>query len=136
MRADRAEALGLKPLAEILGHGMSATDFAYLHTAPAFALQQALKRAGRHIDDVGLLEINEAFASVALHSTRMLCANEARVNVNGGSIALGHALGSTGARMAVTLLHEMARRGTPLGAVTLCGGGGQGEALLLGQIAT
>jgi acetyl-CoA C-acetyltransferase len=134
MRAERAEALGVAPLAEVVGHGMSATDFAYLHTVPAFALQQALKRAGRHIDEVGLLEINEAFASVALHSTRMLCANEERVNVNGGSVALGHALGSTGARMAVTLLHEMARRGTRLGAVTLCGGGGQGEALLLGQL--
>jgi acetyl-CoA C-acetyltransferase len=135
MRADRAEAVGLKPLAEILGHGMSATDFAYLHTVPAFALQSALKKAGRDIDDVGLFEINEAFASVALHSARMLGADETRVNVNGGSIALGHALGSTGARMAVTLLHEMARRGTALGAVTLCGGGGQGEALLLGQVA-
>ena len=133
MRADRAEAVGLKPIGEIVGHGMSATDFAYLHTAPAFALQRALKRAGREIDDVGLFEVNEAFASVALHSTRMLGADEERVNVNGGSVALGHALGSTGARMAVTLLHEMARRGTRLGAVTLCGGGGQGEALLLGR---
>jgi acetyl-CoA C-acetyltransferase len=133
MRADYAKAIGLEPLAEIVAHGMSATDFAYLHTVPALALQRALKRAGREIDDVGLLEINEAFASVALHSTRMLCADERRVNVNGGSVALGHALGSTGARMAVTLLHEMARRGTQLGAVTLCGGGGQGEALLVGR---
>ncbi len=133
IRADRAEAVGLEARAEILGHGMSATDFAYLHTVPAFALQRALKRAGRAIDDVGLLEINEAFASVALHSSRMLGVDEGQVNVNGGSIALGHALGSTGARMAVTLLHEMARQGTRLGAVTLCGGGGQGEALLLGQ---
>lgn len=134
MSEERAAALGLAPLAEVLGHGMSATDFAYLHTTPALALQQALKRAGRHIDDIGLLEINEAFASVALHSTRMLCADENRVNVNGGSVALGHALGSTGARMAVTLLHEMARRGVRTGAVTLCGGGGQGEALLLGHV--
>ena len=134
MRADRAEAAGLEPLAEVLAHGMSATDFSYLHTVPAFALQRALKRAGREVDEVGLLEINEAFASVALHSTRVLGADDERVNVNGGSVALGHALGSTGARMAVTLLHEMARRGTGLGAVTLCGGGGQGEALLLGQV--
>jgi acetyl-CoA C-acetyltransferase len=135
MRADHAEAIGIKPLAEIVAHGMSATDFAYLHTAPALALQQALKKAGRHIDDVGLLEINEAFASVALHSTRVLGADGRRVNVNGGSVALGHALGSTGARMTVTLLYEMARRGTQLGAVTLCGGGGQGEALLFGRVA-
>lgn len=135
MRADRAEGLGLEPLAEVVAHGMSATDFAYLHTVPAFALQRALKKAGHEIEEVGLLEINEAFASVALHSTRMLGADEGRVNVNGGSVALGHALGSTGARMAVTLLHEMARRGTRFGAVALCGGGGQGEALLLGQVA-
>jgi acetyl-CoA C-acetyltransferase len=135
MRADRADDAGLQPLAEIVAHGMTATDFSYLHTVPALALEQALKRAGRDIDDIGLLEINEAFASVALHSTRMLGADEGRVNVNGGSVALGHALGSTGARMAVTLLHEMARRRTPLGAVTLCGGGGQGEALLLARIA-
>jgi acetyl-CoA C-acetyltransferase len=135
MRADRAEDAGLQPLAEVVAHGMMATDFAYLHTVPAMALEQALKRAGRDIDDVGLLEINEAFASVALHSTRMLGADEGRVNVNGGSVALGHALGSTGARMTVTLLHEMVRRRTPLGAVTLCGGGGQGEALVLARVA-
>jgi acetyl-CoA C-acetyltransferase len=134
MRADRAEAAGLEPLVEVMAHGMSATDFAYLHTVPALALRRALKRADREVDDVGLLEINEAFASVALHSSRLLGADDGRVNVNGGSVALGHALGSTGARMAVTLLHEMARRGTGLGAVTLCGGGGQGEALLLGQV--
>ncbi len=133
MRADRAEAARLQPLAEVVAHGMSATDFAYLHTVPAFALQQALKRAGREIDDVGLLEINEAFAAVALHAARMLGVDQDRVNVNGGSVAIGHALGSTGARMAVTLLHEMGRRGTRLGAVTLCGGGGQGEALLLSR---
>jgi acetyl-CoA C-acetyltransferase len=135
MRADRAEAAGLEPLAEVMAHGMSATDFAYLHTVPAFALQRALKRAGREVDEVGLFEINEAFASVALHSTRLLGADDGRVNVNGGSVALGHALGSTGARMTVTLLHEMARRGTGLGAVALCGGGGQGEALVLGRVA-
>jgi acetyl-CoA C-acetyltransferase len=135
MRSDRAEAAGIEPLAEIVAHGMSATDFAYLHTAPAMALHRALEKAGRGIEEVGLLEINEAFASVALHSTRMLGADERLVNVNGGSVALGHALGSTGARMAVTLLHEMARRDTPLGAVTLCGGGGQGEALLFRRAA-
>jgi acetyl-CoA C-acetyltransferase len=135
MRADRAQAAGFAPLAEVVAHGMSATDFAYLHTAPALAMQQALKRAGREIDDVGLLEINEAFASIAVHSTRMLGAAEQQVNVNGGSVALGHALGSTGARMVVTLLHEMARRGTRSGGVTLCGGGGQGEALLLDRVA-
>jgi acetyl-CoA C-acetyltransferase len=132
MSAARAEAFGVEPLAEILAHGMCADRFAYLHTVPAIALEKALKKAGKDIDDLGLVEINEAFASVALHATRMLGADETIVNVNGGSVALGHALGSTGARMLVTLVHEMRRRQVDYGAVTLCGGGGQGDALLLG----
>jgi acetyl-CoA C-acetyltransferase len=132
MSAARAEALGVEPLAEILAHGMCAERFAYLHTVPAIALEKALKKGGKDIDDLGLVEINEAFASVALHATRMLGADEAIVNVNGGSVALGHALGSTGARMLVTLVHELRRRQVDHGAVTLCGGGGQGDALLLG----
>ena len=132
MSADRAEALGVEPLAEIVAHGMCADRFAYLHTVPAVALEKALKKAGKDIGDLGLVEINEAFASVALHATRMLGADESIVNVNGGSVAMGHALGSTGARMLVTLVHEMRRRQVEHGAVTLCGGGGQGDALLLG----
>ena len=132
MSAARAEALGVEPLAEILAHGMCADRFAYLHTVPAIALEKALKKAGKDIDDLGLVDINEAFASVALHATRMLGADETIVNVNGGSVALGHALGSTGARMLVTIVHEMRRRQVDYGAVTLCGGGGQGDALLLG----
>ena len=132
MSADRAEALGVEPLAEIVAHGMCADRFAYLHTVPAIALEKALKKAGKDIGDLGLVEINEAFASVALHATRMLGADESIVNVNGGSVAMGHALGSTGARMLVTLVHEMRRRQVEHGAVTLCGGGGQGDALLLG----
>jgi acetyl-CoA C-acetyltransferase len=132
MSADRAEALGVEPLAEIVAHGMCADRFAYLHTVPAIALEKALKKAGKDIADLGLVEINEAFASVALHATRMLGADESIVNVNGGSVAMGHALGSTGARMLVTLVHEMRRRQVEHGAVTLCGGGGQGDALLVG----
>jgi acetyl-CoA C-acetyltransferase len=131
MSAERAEALGLEPLAEIEAHGMCADRFAYLHTVPATALQKALAKAGRGVDDLGLVEINEAFASVAVHANRMLGASEEIVNVNGGSVALGHALGSTGARMAVTLVHEMRRRGVEHGAATLCGGGGQGYALVV-----
>ncbi|HET6663623.1 MAG TPA: acetyl-CoA C-acetyltransferase [Acidimicrobiales bacterium] len=131
MSAERAEALGVEPLAEILAHGMCAERFAYLHTVPAIALEKALKKAGRDLHDLGLLEINEAFASVALHATSMLGANQEIVNVNGGSVALGHALGSTGARMIVTLVHELRRRQAEYGAATLCGGGGQGDALLV-----
>jgi acetyl-CoA C-acetyltransferase len=131
MSPARARALGVAPLAEIVTYGMCADRFAYLHTVPAIALETALKKAGKSIDDLGLLEVNEAFASVAVHAARMLGVNDAIVNVNGGSVALGHALGSTGARMIVTLVHELRRRNLEYGAVTLCGGGGQGDALLL-----
>jgi acetyl-CoA C-acetyltransferase len=133
MSADRAEALGLQPFAEIVSHGMCADRFAYLHTVPALALRKALQKAGWEVDDLGLIEINEAFASVAAHANRMLGASTEIVNVNGGSVALGHALGSTGARMAVTLVHEMRRRGVDYGAATLCGGGGQGYALVVSR---
>jgi acetyl-CoA C-acetyltransferase len=131
MSPARARALGVAPLAEIVTYGMCADRFAYLHTVPAIALETALKKAGKSVDDLGLLEVNEAFASVAVHAARMLGVNDATVNVNGGSVALGHALGSTGARMIVTLVHELRRRNLEYGAVTLCGGGGQGDALLL-----
>ena len=131
MSPARARALSVAPLAEIVTYGMCADRFAYLHTVPAIALETALKKAGKSVDDLGLLEVNEAFASVAVHAARMLGVNDATVNVNGGSVALGHALGSTGARMIVTLVHELRRRNLEYGAVTLCGGGGQGDALLL-----
>jgi acetyl-CoA C-acetyltransferase len=132
MSAERAEALGVEPLAEILAHGMCADRFAHLHTVPAIALEKALKKAGRDLHDLALLEVNEAFASVALHATRMLGADQEMVNVNGGSVVvLGHALGSTGARLLVTLVHELRHRQVEHGAATLCGGGGQGDALLV-----
>ena len=131
MSAERAESLGIEPLAEIVASGMCAERFAYLHTVPAIALRNALDKAGLDVADLGVVEINEAFASVAVHATRMLGLSEDIVNVNGNSVALGHALGSTGARMAVTLVHEMRRRGVEYGAATLCGGGGQGYALVL-----
>jgi acetyl-CoA C-acetyltransferase len=129
--ADRAEAWDIEPLAEIVAEGRCAERFAYLHTVPAIALRAALKKAGLDVDDLGLIEINEAFASVAVHASRMLGASEEVVNVNGGSVALGHALGSTGARMTVTLVHEMRRRQVEYGAAALCGGGGQGYAVIL-----
>lgn len=132
--AELAEQLGLDPLAEIVAHGMSADDPAYLHTVPALAIQSALKKAGLAPDDLDLVEINEAFAAVALNATRMLfdgaAGAEDKVNVNGGAVALGHPIGCTGARLTVTLLHELRRRGGGLGAVALCGGGGQGDALI------
>jgi len=134
MSAARAAELGIEPLTEIVSYGMSAERFGYLHTVPALALQTALKKAGKDVHDLGLVEVNEAFASVALHSSRMLGVDEELVNVNGGSVALGHAIGSTGARLTATLVHEMRRRSVEYGAVTLCGGGGQGDALLLRSV--
>ncbi|HEX2241409.1 MAG TPA: acetyl-CoA C-acetyltransferase [Actinomycetota bacterium] len=134
MSAERASELGLTPIAEILAHGMSAERPPYLHTVPALAAQAALKKAGLSPNDLDLVEINEAFAAVALHSTRMLFNGngdaEDKVNVNGGAVALGHPIGCTGARNTVTLLHELRRRGGGVGLATLCGGGGQGDAVI------
>jgi len=129
--AEAAERLGAAPLAEIVAHGMSAGRFAYLHTAPALALEAALKKAGLGLEDLELVEVNEAFAAVALHVTRMLGLDEERVNPNGGAVALGHPIGMSGARLVLTLAHEMRRRGARLGAATICGGGGQGDALIV-----
>ena len=134
MSAERAQELGVTPIAEIVAHGMSAEKPPYLHTVPALAAQAALKKAGMSISDIDLLEINEAFAAVALHSTKMLfngdASAEEKVNVNGGAVALGHPIGCTGARLTVTLLHELKRRGGGTGIATLCGGGGQGDAII------
>ena len=134
MSKERAEELGLTPLAEIVAHGMSAEKPPYLHTVPALAVQAALKKAGMSPNDLDLVEINEAFASVALHSTKMLFNGdpqaEEKVNVNGGAVALGHPIGCTGARLTVTLLYELKRRGGGVGCAALCGGGGQGDAVI------
>ncbi|CAN5121289.1 acetyl-CoA C-acetyltransferase [soil metagenome] len=135
MSEERAERLGLSPLAEIVAHGMSADRYAYLHTVPAFATQHALKKAGKDSHDLGLVEINEAFASVALNATRMLGLDESVVNVNGGAVALGHPIGMSGCRLVLTLAYEMRRRGVDLGAAALCGGGGQGDALIIRRVA-
>ena len=131
MTRERAEALGLDPMVEIVAHGMSAERFPYLHTVPALAMERALKKAGLSASDLGLVEINEAFASVSLHAGRMLGADEDIVNVNGGAVALGHPIGMTGARLVLTLAYEMRRRGVDLGGAALCGGGGQGDALIV-----
>jgi len=123
--------LGLEPLAEIVAHGMAAERFAYLHSVPAIALQSALKKAGLDVHDLGLIEVNEAFAAVALNVTKVLGVSDDIVNVNGGAVALGHPIGMSGARIVLTLAHEMRRRGVDLGGATICGGGGQGDALVL-----
>jgi acetyl-CoA C-acetyltransferase len=123
--------LGLEPLAEIVAYGMSADRFASLHTVPALAMERALKRAGASAADLGLVEINEAFAAVAIHASRMLGVDESIVNVNGGAVAMGHPIGASGARIVLTLALEMRRRAVDLAGAAICGGGGQGDALLL-----
>jgi acetyl-CoA C-acetyltransferase len=135
MSAEAAARRGLRPLAEVVAHGMSADRYAWLHTVPALALARALERAGLQVADLDLVEINEAFASVALNATRMLDLDEERVNVNGGAVALGHPIGASGARLVLTLAHELRRRGAELGAAALCGGGGQGDALVIRALA-
>jgi acetyl-CoA C-acetyltransferase len=131
MSAERAEALGLDPLAEVVSHGMSADRYPYLHTVPAMALEAALKKAGISAHDLGVVEINEAFAAVAVNSTRMLGVDEEVVNPNGGAVALGHPIGMSGARLVLTAVYEMRRREAEYAAAALCGGGGQGDALVV-----
>ena len=134
MSAERAAELGATPLAEIVAYGMSSDRYPSLHTVPAMALERALKRSGLAASDLGLVEINEAFAAVPIHSARMLGVDEDIVNVNGGAVALGHPIGASGARIVLTLVMEMRRRGVDLGGAAICGGGGQGDALVLRRI--
>ena len=122
---------GRTPIARVLSYGTVADDFAYLARTPAKAAQQALDKIGKSADDVDLWEINEAFASVAINSMRMLGIDEDRVNVNGGAIALGHPIGASGARIVGALVHELRRRGGGLGCAAICSGGGQGDAIIV-----
>jgi acetyl-CoA C-acetyltransferase len=126
-----AKRRGLEPLATILAQGYVADDFAYLARTPAGAGRQALEKAGKRIEDVQRVEINEAFSSVALNSTRMLGADEEQTNVNGGAVALGHPIGASGGRIVGTMVHELRRSGGGLGLAAICSGGGQGDALLI-----
>jgi acetyl-CoA C-acetyltransferase len=118
-------------LATIIAQAAIADDFAYLARTPAKATELALEKAGLKIDDIDLFEINEAFASVALNSMRMLGIDEDRVNVNGGAIALGHPIGASGARVLSTLIWELRRRGGGRGVAAICSGGGQGDAVIV-----
>jgi acetyl-CoA C-acetyltransferase len=122
---------GLPILATIVSQAYVADDFAYLARTPAKAGQLALEKAGKAIDDVERVELNEAFSSVVLNSTKMLGADPEQVNVNGGAVALGHPIGASGARILATMIHELRRNGGGLGLAAICSGGGQGDALLL-----
>ncbi len=126
-----AEREGRMPIARVLSYGTVADNFAYLARTPAKAATQALDKIGKTPEDVDLWEINEAFASVAINSVRMLGIDEDKVNVNGGAIALGHPIGASGARIVGALVHELRRRGGGLGCAAICSGGGQGDAILI-----
>ena len=130
-----AEKRGIKPLGEFVSYGMVAgPDNASLLHQPSRSILRALERAGKKVSDVDLFEINEAFAAVGIASMRELGISDEIVNVNGGAIALGHPIGMSGNRLALTLLHELKRRGGGMGAAALCGGGGQGDALVVRTI--
>src|SRR5690606_1657912 len=128
---DTAERLGLSWLAEIGAHGMAAGPDTSLHSQPANAIRHAPAREGLTVDDLDLVEINESFAAVVIQSPRELGVDPAIVNVNGGAIALGPPIGMSGARLVLTLALELRRRGGGVGAAGLCGGGGQGDALVI-----
>jgi acetyl-CoA C-acetyltransferase len=126
-----AEQRGLEVLATVVAQGYVADEFAYLARTPAKAGAIALERAGKTIDDVERVELNEAFSSVVLNSTKLLGADPETVNVNGGAVALGHPIGASGARILATMIHELNRNGGGLGLAAICSGGGQGDAILL-----
>jgi len=134
MTAKKAQALGLKPLARIKAYGMSGLDPATMGLGPVSATRKALQRAGWGVGDVDLFELNEAFAAQACAVNKLLGIDAAKVNVNGGAIALGHPIGASGCRILVTLLYEMQRRGAHKGLASLCIGGGMGAAMAVERV--
>jgi acetyl-CoA C-acetyltransferase len=128
---ERAAGLGLEPLARVVATGVAGVDPAFMGIGPVPATRQALERAGLTIEDIDLVELNEAFAAQALASARELGIPHEKLNVNGGAIALGHPLGSSGARLVTTLVHELRRRGGRYGVATMCIGVGQGMAMVV-----
>jgi acetyl-CoA acetyltransferase family protein len=135
MSSEAARAAGVRPFARVVSSAVAGVSPEVMGLGPIPASRLALARAGLSIDQVDLIELNEAFASQALACMRELGADPARVNVNGGAIALGHPLGASGARMVTTLVHEMRRRGARYGLATMCIGVGQGIAMIVERIA-
>jgi len=131
MPAEKAKSLGLEPLATIVAHGQVAGPDTALHLQPANATRKAAQKAGLDPSKLDLYEFNEAFAAVSLAAAKDLGLSEDKVNVNGGAVALGHPIGMSGARLILTLAYELKRRGGGVGAAALCGGGGQGDALII-----
>ncbi|WP_026895831.1 acetyl-CoA C-acyltransferase, partial [Clostridiisalibacter paucivorans] len=131
MSKEKADELGIKPLATIKGYGSAALDPAIMGYGPVPATRKALKKAGLKVEDLDLVEANEAFAAQSLAVVKDLGLDTEKTNVNGGAIALGHPIGASGARILVTLLYEMIKRDSKLGLATLCIGGGQGTSLIV-----
>ncbi len=134
MSEAEVERRGVTPLGQVVAYGQVAGPDASLLTQPSRAIMRAAEKAGMSLSDISLYEINEAFAAVAAASMDDLGVSDESVNVNGGAIALGHPIGASGSRLALTLLAELALRGQSYGAVALCGGGGQGDALIVRSI--
>ena len=135
MSGDKAKALGLKGLAYLRGFATAGVDPAIMGIGPVPAIRKLLSKAGMKIEQIDLIELNEAFASQSVYCQRELGISDEQLNVNGGAIALGHPLGCTGAKLTATLLHELGRRGKKWGIVSMCIGGGQGAAALFERIA-
>ncbi|MBP2657329.1 MAG: mmgA 2 [Firmicutes bacterium] len=131
MSKTRAEAMNIKPLATIVGHAMVADDAAYIASAPGKAINKLLKKTNLSIEDIDLIEINEAFAAVPLVSGKIIGCDMEKVNVNGGAVAFGHPIGASGARVIMTLVYEMRRRGAKYGIASICSGAAQGDAILV-----
>jgi acetyl-CoA C-acetyltransferase len=131
MSEQRAQREGRKPLATILGHASIAMEPKDFPKTPGFVINELLKKTGKSIEDVDLFEINEAFAAVALISSDLAFIDKEKINVNGGAVALGHPIGASGARIIVTLIHELKRRGGGIGIASICSGGGQGDAIMV-----
>jgi acetyl-CoA acyltransferase len=136
MSAERAEAAGLQPLARFVGYATAGVEPERFGIGPVPAIRRVLTRTGLSLDDIDLVELNEAFAAQALACLRELPIDPDRLNVNGGAIALGHPLGCTGAKLTTTLLYEMRRRKSRYGLVTMCVGGGMGAAGIFEGLAT
>ncbi|TGE38981.1 acetyl-CoA C-acetyltransferase [Desulfosporosinus fructosivorans] len=131
MSEEKAREMGKKPLATILGHASVAQEAAYIATTPGLAINKLLKQKGMTIQDIDLIEANEAFAAVALTSQKIAKWDPSKVNVNGGAIALGHPIGASGARVIMTLIYELRRRGGGIGIAAICSGAAQGDAIML-----
>jgi len=131
MSEERAQKEGREPLAYILGHTAIATEAKDFPQTPGLVINELLKKTGKTVDDIDLFEINEAFAAVALASSKIANLNPEKVNVNGGAVALGHPIGASGARIILTLAYELKRRGGGIGIAAICSGGGQGDAIMI-----